>query len=481
MSKSLAGNMTLRLGPSAKSALERSVIIMDECDGMAGGDVGGMQALMNMIKTTKSPIICICNDRGDQAVRQLSSVCFDIKFKRPDNALVAKRMKNILEGEGKKADLVALEAIVEACGHDMRQTLNQVQFFGVATSHAQGSQKDTQLQSNPFDACTRLLSKQSDRGVPAPMASKLDLFYIDPDMMPLMIQENYMRPYEKMTRSVEAEDMRQCAYAAEMISTADAMRGGGDFSLMSSVAAIGTIYPSFLTGVVGAALRPFFPAWLQKRGTSTKAARLAQEMHSHIRPFTTIGRRELQTSGYLEVLHRRMLKPLNSGDAKACAALLHSYGLTREFFTDQAPALREPLKLDDLYKRADGKARTVLLSELQELQRTAPVKRVGRQGDGGSGKRTLAEDGDEVDEGGVVIKKKQPPKKKARVITEEELSKTSLGGWITKPDNKDADGNEMAPPPKKEAGILLKFIEGHTNAVRRTITFEEIMGPWRQF
>ena len=35
-------------------------------------------------------------------------------------------MKAILESEGTKADVLALESIVEACGHDIRQVLNQV-------------------------------------------------------------------------------------------------------------------------------------------------------------------------------------------------------------------------------------------------------------------------------------------------------------------------------------------------------------------
>lgn len=36
---------------------------MDEVDGMSSGDRGGLGAIVNMIKTTKVPIICICNDR----------------------------------------------------------------------------------------------------------------------------------------------------------------------------------------------------------------------------------------------------------------------------------------------------------------------------------------------------------------------------------------------------------------------------------
>merc|ERR1712232_1072214 len=108
MTQSLAGNHTLRFSTDGKGALERAIIIMDECDGMSGGgDKGGMAALINMIKATKNPIICICNDRGDKQVRDLAQHCYDMKYRRPDNTAVAKRVKNILESEGKKVDMMA--------------------------------------------------------------------------------------------------------------------------------------------------------------------------------------------------------------------------------------------------------------------------------------------------------------------------------------------------------------------------------------
>jgi len=393
-------------------------------------------------------------------------------------------VKGILEGEGKKADVLALEAIVEACGHDIRQVLNQVQFFGTAIAHAQGSQKDEQLQSTPFDACAKLLAKDDGKGKALPMSRKLDLFYIDADMVPLLIQENYLRPYEKANRTLNDEDLNTCAKAAEMIATGDAMQGSGDWGLMSSVAAIGTVYPSFLTSAVGPPIRPAFPTWLQKRGAAGKAARLAQELYAKIRPHTTCDRKDLMVSGYIELLHRRMLRPLASGDVKGCAAMLHSFGLTREFFTDQAPALRDPLKLDDPYKRVDGKARNVLQAELQELAARAPTKRV-RQGDGGPLRkraRVEGEDagtvGEEVDDDGFAVRKKEVAKK--RRSADVDTSKCTLGGWRKKEEKKDSDGN-VVQAVKKQAGILLKFIEGHTNAVRRPVQFADIVGPWRQF
>lgn len=51
MTNSLAGNKTLSFGSS--SVLQRSAIIMDECDGMTGGDKGGLQALINLIQVSE--------------------------------------------------------------------------------------------------------------------------------------------------------------------------------------------------------------------------------------------------------------------------------------------------------------------------------------------------------------------------------------------------------------------------------------------
>jgi len=35
---------------------------MDEIDGMSGSDRGGIAAIIQVIKDTRTPIICICND-----------------------------------------------------------------------------------------------------------------------------------------------------------------------------------------------------------------------------------------------------------------------------------------------------------------------------------------------------------------------------------------------------------------------------------
>ena len=55
---------------------------MDEVDGMSSGDRGGMAELIKLIKITKVPIICICNDRQSKKVKSLVFYCLDVKFKR---------------------------------------------------------------------------------------------------------------------------------------------------------------------------------------------------------------------------------------------------------------------------------------------------------------------------------------------------------------------------------------------------------------
>lgn len=45
---------------------------MDEVDGMSASDRGGVAELIKLLKTSKVPIICICNDRQSVKVKSES-------------------------------------------------------------------------------------------------------------------------------------------------------------------------------------------------------------------------------------------------------------------------------------------------------------------------------------------------------------------------------------------------------------------------
>uniref|UniRef100_A0A0M3HLE7 Pilus assembly protein n=1 Tax=Ascaris lumbricoides TaxID=6252 RepID=A0A0M3HLE7_ASCLU len=46
-------------------------------------DRAGLSELIQMIRETRIPIICICNDRQSPKMRSLVNYCFDVRFQRP--------------------------------------------------------------------------------------------------------------------------------------------------------------------------------------------------------------------------------------------------------------------------------------------------------------------------------------------------------------------------------------------------------------
>ena len=53
------------------------VLVMDEVDGMSGGDRGGVTDLIDTIKRSKVPIIAICNDKYNQKLKSLRNHCLE--------------------------------------------------------------------------------------------------------------------------------------------------------------------------------------------------------------------------------------------------------------------------------------------------------------------------------------------------------------------------------------------------------------------
>lgn len=58
-------------------------------------------------------------------------------------------------------------------------------------------------------------------------------------------------------------------------------------------------------------------------------------------------------------------------------------------------------------------------------------------------------------------------------------AKASLGGWIKTAEVPADQGSDEACTKKNT--LILKFIEGHTNAVRRRVHLLELLAPWREF
>lgn len=128
---------------------------------------GGIPELIRLIKSTKVPIVCVCNDRLSQKVRTLASHCFDLKLRRPTKGQIARRMKAIADYEGLKIEQEAIELLSESSGNDIRQVLHAMEMLrrsstaSVSTqemrARLRGIEKDSVLRTTPTEAAVKIM------------------------------------------------------------------------------------------------------------------------------------------------------------------------------------------------------------------------------------------------------------------------------------------------------------------------------------
>lgn len=87
-------------------------------------NIGGSAELIRLIKKSKVPIICICNDRKSPKMRSLANSCLDLSLRRPTAQQIENRIKMIAQKEGLdlKPNVVG-ELVASSCA-DIRQILN---------------------------------------------------------------------------------------------------------------------------------------------------------------------------------------------------------------------------------------------------------------------------------------------------------------------------------------------------------------------
>lgn len=200
------------------SVSKRRVIIFDEVDGMSTGDRGGIGELLEISKSSKCPIICICNDRQSQKIKTLANSSYDLRFRRPTKNEIANRCIQIGKSEGMDIELNAAIEIAQKMGNDVRQVLNFVQMWRRSNSSLtyqdvknvfSQMEKDTVLRLNPFSATQQIFSRGQT------LTERTDAYFVDYDLMPLMIQENYVASIrsnkisgdDQMARIVEASNL----------------------------------------------------------------------------------------------------------------------------------------------------------------------------------------------------------------------------------------------------------------------------------
>ncbi|TFK54597.1 P-loop containing nucleoside triphosphate hydrolase protein [Heliocybe sulcata] len=123
------------------------LVVIDEIDGATGSgeNVGGFVHKLVELTSDKPrkkrgkkdpsanrpllrPIICICNDLYASSLAKLRQHARIVRFNRPADIYIVKRLREICENEALKADSRALTALVGVAKGDLRGCLNTLQF-----------------------------------------------------------------------------------------------------------------------------------------------------------------------------------------------------------------------------------------------------------------------------------------------------------------------------------------------------------------
>eukprot|EP01065_Artemidia_motanka_P037969 TRINITY_DN46853_c0_g1_i1.p1 TRINITY_DN46853_c0_g1~~TRINITY_DN46853_c0_g1_i1.p1 ORF type:complete len:795 (+),score=257.49 TRINITY_DN46853_c0_g1_i1:69-2453(+) len=123
-------------------------LILDEIDGIAASDGGGMLALLLQISRQPwrgrdeggkprgkrrspqmRPVVCICNSPWEPKLRELRNEALFMQMPAVQPRRLAQRLLQISEAEGIKADRLTLQDLATASGGDIRSSLFTLQFL----------------------------------------------------------------------------------------------------------------------------------------------------------------------------------------------------------------------------------------------------------------------------------------------------------------------------------------------------------------
>ncbi|KAJ3072599.1 hypothetical protein HDU98_003322 [Podochytrium sp. JEL0797] len=358
--KEMTGSHTLSeyfIRKSDHGRAKRQVLIMDEVDGMSAGDRGGIGELINIIKKSKIPIICICNDRQSPKVKSLVNHCYDMRFARPKTTEIERAIKNIASKEGLDLKMNVVDTLVKSTHSDIRQILNMLSTYSLSNSElnfdqsrelSSASAKNMTL--SPWDVASTLLNRGSFRD--ASFADKLELYFSDFSLIPLMIQENYIKMDSSVAKenggtskqSQDLEALNCLSQAADAIAYGDVISSvqmkTQNWGLLPFQGVTSTLRPAFFmhgtlvsTGYFGGGGGFAFPGWLGKNSSQGKSMRLLKEVQLHMRLHVSADKNEVRQS-YLPALAPLVTLPLVKQEQSAGIAqviqTMDEYYLTRE-------------------------------------------------------------------------------------------------------------------------------------------------------
>ncbi|KFD55293.1 hypothetical protein M514_03934 [Trichuris suis] len=309
------------------------VLIMDEVDGMSGNeDRAGMQGLIDLIKRTRVPIICICNDRQSPKVRSLANHCFDLRFHRPQTLQIRSALMSIVHKEHLSVSPQTLDQLIEASQHDIRQVLHNLSLMttnkqNVTFDEARRSvKKDVNM--NIFEA-TRSLFTDAEGSAQLSLIDRAEIFFTDYSLVPLFVQENY--PHCVAANNM-LDRLALLAEAAQFIADGDVVdkqiRSSSSWSLLNLQATFSTVIPTelmkgYLKGQIN------FPAWFGKNSKIGRLFRQLQQLHLHTSIHSSADTASICLD-YVDHMRDSIMAYLNRDDIANALDLCQSYDMSKD-------------------------------------------------------------------------------------------------------------------------------------------------------
>ncbi|XP_060066245.1 replication factor C subunit 1-like [Ylistrum balloti] len=419
------GNETLvdYMGPGrSKSRGQKHCLLMDEVDGMAGNeDRGGLQELVSLIKGSRIPVICMCNDRNHQKMRTLSNYCFDLRFQRPRVEQIKAAMMSIAFKEGLKIPPPALNEIILAANHDVRQVIHNMSMWTAgnksltyeqAKEDSSRARKDMKM--GPFDVCRKVFVG-GEETANMTLIDKSDLFFHDYSFGPLFVQENYINVVPYAARGNAAKHLSLLARTAHSISDGDlvdkAIRSRMAWNLLPTQAMYSSVIPGeFMRGSFPQMVS--FPTWLGQNSSRGKTDRILQETRTHMRLRISGDKRSLNMD-YLPYMRHSLTLPLVTRESEGVPeviSLMEEYDIIKEDYDNILEISKWP-NSDDPLKHLSTKTKSAFTRTYNKGVHLTPystgVLTKKKRGGVGSGGALAGPDGDDEEGNGAMLEESE--------------------------------------------------------------------------
>jgi len=192
------------------------IFLIDEVDGIAGReDLGGVGAIIKIVRQTFFPMVLIANNPYDQRLRNLRQHCELVKFDKISVWDMEKKLEQICRKEKIDIDKEVLRQLVKRAKGDLRSAINDLEILSQGNKTIEAEDLNVlgyrEREENIFNALKAIFKTQNA------LASKLSINNVDKDPEEIFwwIENNIATEYE---------DPQEIAKAFDMLSKADLFR-----------------------------------------------------------------------------------------------------------------------------------------------------------------------------------------------------------------------------------------------------------------